>query len=270
MYWKIKSRNTWLMTGDRNTKYFHSTAKTRRVRNRVISIQDSNGVIRKGDQNIAAVAQDYFQGLFTSSPASSTCYEEIFQGFQSRVTKDMNVDLTKEVSIKEIRKATFSIGPSKALGPDGFTGDFYQQFWSEISTTVIRDVQNFFRTNYLDLIHNHTNLCLIPKVAAPSTMLDFRPIALCNVSYKIISKILVNRLEKHLSGIIKENQAAFIPGRMITDNIIISHEIYYSLKRRKRQSNSYMDLKTDITKAYNRLEWSFLEQTMKHMGFNSK
>lgn len=128
MYWKIKSRNTWLMTGDRNTKYFHSTAKKRRVRNRVISIQDNNGVIRKGDQNIAAVAQDYFQGLFTSSPASSTCYEEIFQGFQSRVTKDMNVDLTKEVSIEEIREATFSIGPSKAPGPDGFTGDFYQQF----------------------------------------------------------------------------------------------------------------------------------------------
>lgn len=115
---------------------------------------------------------------------------------------------------------------------------------------ILKEVQSFFNDNHLDTTHNHTNICLIPKITAPTTMSDFRPIALCNVSYKIISKILVNRLKKHLSEIISENQAAFIPGRMITNNIIIAHEVYYSLKRRKRQANSYMALKTDITKAY--------------------
>lgn len=171
----------------------------------------------------------------------------------------MNEELTKDVTIKEIRNSVFSVGPTKAPGPDGFTGDFYQQFWPEINQTIVKEVQSFFANDFLDPTHNHTNLCLIAKVEAPTTMSDFRPIALCNVSYKIISKILVNRLKKHLSGIITENQAAFIPGRMITDNIIIAHEIYYSLKSRKRQANSYMALKTDITKAYDRLEWKFLQ-----------
>ncbi|WZY89335.1 hypothetical protein YC2023_046070 [Brassica napus] len=118
--------------------------------------------------------------------------------------------------------------------------------------------------------HNHTNLCLIPKIYPPTGMKDFRPIALCNVSYKIISKILVNRLKNHLSNIVSENQNAFIPGRLISDNIVVAHEIFHSLKARKRQANSYMAVKTDITKAYDRLEWRFLQETMRYMGFGEK
>ncbi|CAA7045232.1 unnamed protein product [Microthlaspi erraticum] len=270
IFLKQKSCNQWLRSGDRNTKYFHSVARTRRQRNQLKVILDENGTVHRGDNAIGDVAESYFQQLFSSQVVNSETFDKVFEGFQPRVSNATNLDLTREVSMKEIEDAVFSVGPHRAPEPDGFSGVFYHQFWDEIKAPILQEIQGFFQRGVLDPSHNQTNICLIPKVTQPDSMVDFRPISLCNVSYKIISKILVNRLKTHLSGIISENQAAFIPRRMITDNVIIAHEMFYALKSRKRQAKSYMALKTDMTKAYDRLEWSILEETMKHMGFDQK
>ena len=197
-------------------------------------------------------------------------FEDAFHGFTASVTPEINADLTRPVTIEEIKEATYAIGAHKAPGPDGFTGAFYRTFWEDIGPSIVEEVMQFFEGEFLDQNHNHTNICLIPKVRPATKMTEFRPIALCNVSYKIISKILVKRLKAHLPGIISENQTAFTPGRIISDNVIIAHEAYHALKVSKRQSKSYMALKTDITKAYDRLEWNFLEETMRRMGFCEK
>ena len=197
-------------------------------------------------------------------------FEQTFQGFAQRVTSDKNDDLIRDIAKEEVQKAVFDIGPHKAPGPDGFTGVFYHQHWEDVKTELMAEIKRFFTDEDFDDKLNQTNICLIPKVYPPTGMSEFRPIALCNVTYKVISKILINRLKKHLGSVISENQAAFIPGRMISDNIIMAHEVFHSLKVRKRQATSYMAVKTDITKAYDRLEWCFLEETMKRMGFHPK
>ena len=117
---------------------------------------------------------------------------------------------------------------------------------------------------------NKTNIALIPKIKDPTKMSDFQPISLCNVSYKIISKMLANRLKPILSTIISENQSAFVPGRLITDNVLIAFEIMHYLKKRKGGKDSYMVVKLDMSKAYDRVEWGFLEKIMKKMGFDDK
>lgn len=117
---------------------------------------------------------------------------------------------------------------------------------------------------------SHTNLCLILKNISTNWYEEFRTIALCHVSYKIITKVLVNRLKTHMDSIISDNQNAFIPRRMISGNIVIVHEVFHSLKARKRQATLYMAVMTDNTKAYERLEWAFLSKTMPNMGFDQR
>lgn len=162
------------------------------------------------------------------------------------------------------------IGDDKAPGPDGLTARFYKSCWDIVGQDVIKEVKYCFQTSYMKHPLNHTNICMIPKITNPETLSDYRPIALCNVLYKIISKCLEGRLRSHLNNIVFDAQAAFIPGRLVNDNVMIAHEMMHSLKSRKRVSQSYMAVKTDVSKAYDRVEWNFLETTMHLFGFSEK
>lgn len=101
-------------------------------------------------------------------------------------------------------------------------------------------------------------------------MSEYRPISLCNVVYKIIAKLLARRLKKVLPSIISEMQAAFVEGRLISDNILVAHELLHALNSDNKCAEEYIAIKTDISKAYDRIEWSFLEKVMQMQGFPMK
>lgn len=111
---------------------------------------------------------------------------------------------------------------------------------------------------------------MIPKVDSPCSVTDFRPISLCNVIRKLISKILANRLKVILPEIISPSQNAFITGRLIFDNIIVAYEIMHSIQTLLWSKVGFMEIKLDMSKAYNRVEWSFLEAVTAKLGFDSR
>lgn len=117
---------------------------------------------------------------------------------------------------------------------------------------------------------NETVIVLIPKGNNPQTIKDYRPISLCNVIYKVISKILVNRLRPLLDELISETQSAFIPGRMITDNTIIAFQCFHKIQYSKNQRDNYCAYKLDLAKAYDRVDWRFLEGALLNLGFHER
>jgi len=169
------------------------------------------------------------------------------------VNAEENVDLIKPVTDEEIYDAVFQMDPYKAPGSDGFGASFYQDHWVVIKDLLCVAIKDFFRYGKLLKEVNHTLITLIPKVANPETTAHFRPISLCNTLYKILAKILVNRMRPILQHIIHPTQSAFVPHRTIHDNILIAHEIVNKFKHLKGKKG-YVALKLDMKKAYDRIE----------------
>ena len=114
---------------------------------------------------------------------------------------------------------------------------------------------------------NHTNIVLIPKVSSSSSPQQFRPISLCNVLYKIVAKVLANRLKGVLSEVIDLANRAFVPGRQIFDNEMVAFETVHAMNEKHIGKSGFMALKLDMSKAYDRVEWGYLEGMMRIMGF---
>ena len=211
------------------------------------------------------MASEYFQGIFTTSEPGD--FEEALRYVTTKVTPSMNAALVRPPSDTEIMKAVEEINPDKAPGPDGMTSLFYQRFWEVTSKDVISMVKDFFSSDSFDPRLNQTNICLIPKTECPMEMTKFRPISLCNVSYNIISKIICSRLKKYLPKLISETQSAFVARRLISDNILLAHEAFHAFRTNPMCKAKYMTMKTDMSKAYYRVEWSFLKALLLKMGF---
>ena len=162
------------------------------------------------------------------------------------------------------------MAPLTAPGPDGMSPIFYKTYWHIVGDDVISIVLNALNSGMVHESLNATFIALIPKVKNPKQIAEFRPISLCNVVYKLIAKVVVNRLKKILSHVIDDSQSAFLLGRLLTNNVLVAFETLHYLKRKTQGKLGFMALKLDMSKPYDRVEWIFLVKVMEHLGFPNK
>lgn len=160
-----------------------------------------------------------------------------------------------------------SMHPGKLPGPDGFSAMFYHKFWDIVGPDVCRLVLWFLNNGGMASGLNNTHVVLIPEIKKPKPMKDLHPISLCNISYKFISKVMANRLTCFLPDIIDDSQSAFVPGRLITDNVLLASEVFHFMKTSLARKRGFMALKLDISKAYDRVEWDYLQRIIVALGF---
>ncbi|GLT56023.1 hypothetical protein SLA2020_290970 [Shorea laevis] len=267
-HWFQRARVNWINFGDKNTKYFHAVATKRRQNNHIFQLKDDTGRILDREDTLLDYVHSYFQQAYSSQNTPN--YNMLTELIQPSISAQMNEDLCKEVSYAKIKTVVFQLGAYKALGTDGFPGCFYQQHWDIIASDVCNAVRHFFNNGYMLKEMNRTQIVLVPKVRNPEVITQYRPISLCNFSYKIISKLLANRMKGYLDHLISPFQSAFIPGRSIQDNILIAHEAFHGLKLKKTGVNDFLALKLDIKKAYDSVDWGCLEHVLRAHGFCEK
>ncbi|KAL9427669.1 hypothetical protein AB3S75_029786 [Citrus x aurantiifolia] len=188
----------------------------------------------------------------------------------SKITPEMHSHMEEPFTPEEIVNALSQMCPTKAPGPDGLPAAFFQKHWQAVGRGVVTTCLHILNDQGDLASLNHTYIALLPKIEKPKKVTDFRPISLCNVVYRIIAKAIANRLKLILPQIISPTQSAFIPNRLITDNVIIGYECLHKIRHSKGRRNGLVALKLDISKAYDRVEWSFLDQIMEKFGFSNK
>lgn len=230
-------------------------------------MQDSEGTWKEWDNGLEDLIINYYRELFSGSQSQ---WEEVVRNVPTSITQDQNDSLLLTITDEEVKAALFAMHPDKAPGPDGMTPAFYQRHWHIVGKDVVHLVRRFFEDGQMPQGLNDTNVVLIPKKKCPMNIGDVRPISLCNVLVKVITKVMVNCMKGFLQGVVSENQSAFIPGRLISDNILVSYEVMHHLKRKKRGKEGCMALKLDLSKAYDRVGWRYLQEIMLKMDFQER
>jgi hypothetical protein len=238
--------------GNRNTKFFHNKANQRRRKNAIEKLMDEHGRIQADPTIIEQITVNYFTQIYTCSNPHN--FGPILEAIETCVTEDMNARLSQEFKAEEVVLALNQMFPTKSPGPDGMSALFYQKYWHIVGTKVTSAVLEILNSGYMLKKINYTYIALIPKKCDLEKITDFRPISLCNVIYKIVSKVLANRLKTILPHIISEYQSAFVPGRQVTDNILVAFEVMHHLNKKTRGKMGQMALKLDMSKAYDRVE----------------
>ncbi|XP_061999298.1 uncharacterized protein LOC133716631 [Rosa rugosa] len=170
-------------------------------------------------------------------------------------------------SAEDVKNVVFSMNVDSAPGPDGYTGHFFQACWDVVGLDVVRAVRSFFQSGYILPNLNSSFVALIPKVQEANVITQFRPIAMANFSFKIITRILADRLAPIASRIILPNQFAFLKGRQISDCIFLASECVNLLDNKCCGGN--VAIKFDVAKAFDTLNWDFLRRVLNAFGFHA-
>ncbi|GJY31768.1 RNA-directed DNA polymerase, eukaryota [Tanacetum coccineum] len=258
-----KAKIKWCIEGDENSSFFHGMLNKRRSQLSIRGIM-VDGVWIEDPLKVKREFYQHFSNRF-AKPVDQRAH--INMEYPNTITLEQQIDLECDVTKEELKKAVWDCGIDKSPGPDGFTFGFYRRFWSTIENDVFEAVKYFFNSGAIPNGCNSSFIALIPKIPDANLVKDFRPISLIGSMYKIIAKILANRLVGVLGDIVNEVQSAFIAERQILDGPFILNEVLQWCKLKKKQS---LIFKVDFEKAFDSIRWDFLDDILKKFGFGDK
>ncbi|WJX66076.1 hypothetical protein P8452_50669 [Trifolium repens] len=258
-----RSRSRWLREGDANTKYFHSQVKARGRRNNISALLTDSGWV-EGPRDVRLAMANFFQEHFQQEEWERPVLDgAVFP----MLSEDSNNLLIAPFTLAEIEVAVSDCDGSKCPGPDGFNFNFIKEFWDLMKNEVRIFFDQFHGNECLQKCLLSYFLTLVPKVNSPQCPGDFRPISLLGCWYKLLAKVLATRLAKVIGVLIPKTQSAFLKGRQLVEGVVVVNEV---IDFAKKTGKDCLILKVDFEKAYDSVNWEFLDYMLRRFGFSVK
>ncbi|KAL0292727.1 UNVERIFIED_CONTAM: hypothetical protein Scaly_3154100 [Sesamum calycinum] len=265
---KQRVKLAWLKGGDNCSKIFFRKITARRASQRVYQIQNEDGQLLTEYTAVTGEFVNYFKKLFGGSQRQTQNLDHLQPFARYLISEDEATQITSPFQRHEIKEVLFDINEDSAPGPDGFSSGFFKSSWAVIGEDVCRAVMEFFNHDRLLKQLNTTLITLIPKVQLPTKVGDFRPIACCNVIYKIITKIMVKRMQLVLEKLVDNCQNAFVPGRSISIMSSLLKNYYQATIRKNCLPGALSRL--IYKKAYDMVNWDYLLVVLRLFRFPNR
>jgi hypothetical protein len=242
-----RSRSKCLREGDANSKYFHGCVKARAKRNAILALNVGDNWL-ESPPLVRSAVEEFFANHFSSPVMVRPRLDGV--NFP-RLTEDDHFGLTAPFSLEEIEMVVKECDGNKSPGPDGFNFNFVKDSWDLLKGDIRIRFDQFHENECLPKSFLSYFVTLIPKVDSPFGLSDYRPISLLGCLYKIIAKVLVNRLSKVMNVIIAPTQSAFLKNRNLVDGVLVVNEVIDLAKKTGREC---MVFKVDFEKAYDSVD----------------
>ena len=260
-----RARILWLQMGDACTAYFHRMVASRKAINHIQSLVDDAGITYETQEDIESHCVDYFTSILGGEQSPQQfIQEDLNLLFNFTCSTNQKEIFSKMFTRQEVRDAFFSLPKNKTSGPNGFSAEFFTSLWNVVGTEVTDAVLEFFTSGSLLKQWNSTTIVLIPKLVNATMVKQFLPICCLNTVYKVISKLLATRLKEVLPQIISQAQSAFLPGRLLAENVLMATDLVKGYNTNNDQPRAM--LKVDLSKAFDSIRWDFILGTLRALS----
>ena len=266
---EIRSRAKTACQSELNPTYFKSLEQKRQTNNTIKHLKNENGDIQHETQGLLSISHKFYSNLFSTGNIEDNHINEYLNKipFDKRLddndTQLCEKDITEEECLSVIKKMKLDRSP----GHDGLPVEFYKKFWICIKTLLLKSYDETYEKGELSLSQRESVISLIFKKGERDNLKNYRPISLSNVDYKILAFVMSNRIHTFFHKIISPEQTAYVKKRFIGENIRLLEDI---IEYTSRKNIPGLLLFLDFEKAFDSLEWNFIQNTLKKIGFGEK
>ena len=264
---RVRARVKHFEEGEKSTKFFFNQEKIRSRTKLWSQVRGEDGKIKLGIDNILEEQHKFYSKLMQSEGWDREAAEKLLKNVDVKVSDNLADMCEQNISNQELNKAIKALKIGKSPGFDGIPSEFYKKYWNQIKNCFYEVIKEIELTEELCISMYRGVICLLFKQGDRDEIGNWRPITLLNTDYKIIAIIYANRLKTVLPQIIGDDQKAYIEGRQITENVRLTQDLI-ELSNNNNTPGAIIFL--DQKKAYDRVEWGYLEMCLKHFGFGPK